>query len=35
MCRNDQEAELEQLLEEGDCSVTFTDGIGNSAAHYA
>lgn len=35
LCRNDQEEELEQLLEEGNCDVSFTDGAGNSAAHYA
>lgn len=34
-CRNDQEEELEQLLEEGGCDVNATDGVGYTAAHYA
>ncbi|GAN01375.1 ankyrin [Mucor ambiguus] len=35
LCRNDQEEELEALLGEGNCDVSFTDGAGNTAAHYA
>ena len=35
LCRNDQEEDLEQLLDQGNCDVSFTDGAGNSAAHYA
>lgn len=35
LCRGDQEEELESLLGEGQCDVSFTDGAGNSAAHYA
>lgn len=35
LCRNDQEEDLEKLLEEGNCDVSFTDGAGNTAAHYA
>ncbi|KAI8975079.1 ankyrin [Mycotypha africana] len=35
LCRSDQEDELIQLLSEGHCDVTFTDGAGNTAAHYA
>ncbi|KAI8997677.1 ankyrin repeat-containing domain protein [Pilobolus umbonatus] len=34
LCRGDQEEELETLLEDG-CDVNFTDGAGNTAAHYA
>ncbi|KAI8059963.1 ankyrin repeat-containing domain protein [Gilbertella persicaria] len=35
LCRGDQEEELEKLLDEGHCDVSFVDGAGNSAAHYA
>jgi hypothetical protein len=35
LCRGDQEDDLEKLLDEGHCNVSFTDGAGNSAAHYA
>lgn len=35
LCRGDQEEELEALLSEGNCDLSFTDGAGNSAAHYA
>lgn len=35
LCRGDQEDELEALLGEGECDVSFTDGAGNSAAHIA
>ncbi|CEG66719.1 hypothetical protein RMATCC62417_03250 [Rhizopus microsporus] len=35
LCRGDQEEELEKLLEEGNCNVNFTDGAGNTGAHYA
>ncbi|EPB86294.1 hypothetical protein HMPREF1544_06936 [Mucor circinelloides 1006PhL] len=35
LCRNDQEEDLEKLLDEGNCDVSFTDGAGNTAAHYA
>lgn len=35
LCRGDQEEELEKLLDEGHVDLSFTDGAGNSAAHYA
>ncbi|OBZ83318.1 hypothetical protein A0J61_08626 [Choanephora cucurbitarum] len=35
LCRGDQEEELDSLLAEGNCDVTFVDGAGNSATHYA
>lgn len=35
LCRNDQEEDLEKLLDEGNCDVSFRDGAGNTAAHYA
>lgn len=35
LCRGDQEDELEVLLDEGNCDVSYVDGAGNSAAHYA
>ncbi|KAI8643869.1 ankyrin repeat-containing domain protein [Parasitella parasitica] len=34
-CRGDQEEELEKLLEEGQCDVSYRDGAGNTAVHYA
>jgi hypothetical protein len=35
LCRNDQEEDLEKLLDEGQVDLSFVDGAGNSAAHYA
>lgn len=35
LCRNDQEEDLEKLLDEGNVNLSFVDGAGNSAAHYA
>jgi hypothetical protein len=35
LCRGEQEEELIKLLEEEKCNVNYTDGAGNSAAHYA
>jgi hypothetical protein len=35
LCRNDQEEDLENLLDEGNVNLSFVDGAGNSAAHYA
>ncbi|KAI7901353.1 ankyrin [Cokeromyces recurvatus] len=35
LCRNDQEEDLEKLLDEGQCDISFRDGAGNTAAHYA
>ncbi|KAI8880992.1 ankyrin [Backusella circina FSU 941] len=35
LCRSDQEEELIELLENEECNVNYTDGAGNSAAHYA
>ncbi|KAG0174371.1 hypothetical protein DFQ28_006647 [Apophysomyces sp. BC1034] len=34
-CRNDQEDELNDILTEGDYDLSFTDSIGNTAAHIA
>ncbi|KAF7722870.1 hypothetical protein EC973_002631 [Apophysomyces ossiformis] len=34
-CRNDQDDILEDILNEGDYDINFTDGVGDTAAHYA
>ncbi|KAG0169778.1 hypothetical protein DFQ28_002921 [Apophysomyces sp. BC1034] len=34
-CRNDQDEMLEDILKEDDYDINFTDGVGDTAAHYA
>ncbi|ORE11589.1 ankyrin [Rhizopus microsporus var. microsporus] len=34
-CRNDQDEMLEDILKEGDFDINYTDGLGDTACHYA
>lgn len=34
-CRNDQDEMLEDVLKEGEFNINHTDGLGDTACHYA